>query len=231
MSPVKHQMAGAFDDVEKPVLNAAKFLRDSSKSSIKIFEGIMAEKRVDVFKGSSAIKALLSDAYKKTKKCTPVHAKEDAEALLQSMLNYGFFIRSTSVNGSKFLQPDLSRKWSEDGLYVWVLESSQFWTILGALGFLAVSFALVMFPLWPASLRNLSWYVMMALVAFMIFLIVTSIVRLIVFGITYFTCPPGIWIFPNLFEDVGFIESFIPLWDWHKVESASSKDNDKKKTN
>lgn len=208
----------AFDDVEKPVLNAAKFLRDSSKSSIKIFEGIMAERRVDVFKGAHAVQALLSPAYKKLKKAAPVHTKEDAEALLQSMLDYGFFIRSTPMNGTKFLQPDLTRKWSEDGLYAWVMENSQFWTILGALGLLAVSFALVMFPLWPSSLRNIAWYVMMALVGFMVFLLVTSIVRLIVFGITYFTCPPGIWIFPNLFEDVSFIDSFIPLWDWHKVE-------------
>ncbi len=223
-------MSVAFDDVEKPILNGAKFLRETSKSGIKFFEGIMAEKRVEVFKGSSAIKALLSDSYKKNKKCAPVHTKEDAEALLQRMLNCGFFIRSTSVNGTKFLQPDLSRKWSEDGLYVWVLESSQFWTIMGALGLLAVSFTLVMFPLWPAPMRNIAWYVMMALVAFVIFLIVTSIVRLIVFGITYFTCSPGIWIFPNLYEDVGFIESFIPVWDWHKVESITAKD-EKKKTN
>lgn len=223
-------MAITFDDVDKPVLNAAKFLRDTSKSSIKVFEGIMADRRVDVFKGSAAVNALLSDVYKKYKKVSPVNTKAEAEGLLQTMLNYGLFVRSTPINGSKFLQPDLSRKWSEDGLYVWVLESSQFWTIVGALGFLAVSFALVMFPLWPSSLRNLSWYAMMALVGFMIFLIVTSIIRLIVFGITFFTHPPGIWIFPNLFEDVGFIESFIPLWDWHKVESDSGKES-KKKTN
>lgn len=203
--------------------SASKFLRNSSQSSLKIFEGIMADKRVDVFKGSGAIKALLSEQYKKRKNCYAVNCKEDAEELLQKMLDYGLFIRSVSVNGTKFLQPDLSRKWSEDALYAWVMENSQFWTLLGAFGLLLASFGIVMYPLWPASMRNLTWYVMMLLVAFLVFLIVISIIRLIVFGLTYFTMSPGIWIFPNLYEDVSFIDSFIPLWDWHKTESAESK--------
>lgn len=208
------------------VLSSAKFLRNSSQSSLKIFEGIMADKRVDVFKGSSAIKILLSEQYKKRKNCYPITCKEDAEELLQKMLDSGLFIRSVSVNGTKFLQPDLSRKWSEEALYAWVLESSQFWTLLGAFGLLLASFGIVMYPLWPASMRNMTWYLMMLLVAFLVFLIVISIIRLIVFGLTYFMMSPGIWIFPNLYEDVSFIDSFIPLWDWHKTESNDSKKHD-----
>jgi translocation protein SEC62 len=218
-----------FDKIDPLVLSSAKYLRNSSQSSLKIFEGIMADKRVDVFKGSSAIKILLSENYMKRKNCFNVTCPRDAEDLLQQMLDYGVFIRSVSSNGTKFLQPDLSRKWSEDALYAWVLESSQFWTFLGAFGLLLVSFGIVMYPLWPSSLRNLSWYVMMLLVAFLVFLIVISIIRIIVFGITYFMLSPGIWIFPNLYEDVSFIESFIPLYDWHKSENSEnlkSKKND-----
>ena len=218
-----------FDKIDPLVLSSAKYLRNSSQSSLKIFEGIMADKRVDVFKGSSAIKILLSENYMKRKNCFNVTCSRDAEDLLQQMLDYGVFIRSVSSNGTKFLQPDLSRKWSEDALYAWVLESSQFWTFLGAFGLLLVSFGIVMYPLWPSSLRNLSWYVMMLLVAFLVFLIVISIIRIIVFGITYFMLSPGIWIFPNLYEDVSFIESFIPLYDWHKSENSEnlkSKKND-----
>lgn len=189
----------------------------------------MADKRVDVFKGSNAINCLLLDQYKKRKNCYPVTCKEDAEGLLQKMLDSGLFIRSTSVNGTKFLQPDHSRKWSDDALYAWVLESSQFWTLLGAFGLLLASFGIVMYPLWPSSMRNVTWYLMMLLVAFLVFLIVISIIRLIVFALTYFLMSPGIWIFPNLYEDVSFIDSFIPLWDWHKVpvesESETKKNN------
>ena len=216
-----------FDRIDPLVLSSAKFLRNSSQSSLKIFEGIMADKRVDVFKGTGAVKALLSEQYKKRKNCYLVTCEGDAVQLLQKMMDCGLFIRSVSVNGTKFLQPDLSRKWSDEALYAWVLESSQFWTLLGALGLLLASFGIVMYPLWPASMRNLTWYVMMLLVAFLVFLIVISIIRLIVFGITFFTLSPGIWIFPNLYEDVSFIDSFIPLWDWHKVEGSDSKKSGK----
>lgn len=215
------------EKTDSSLLSAANFLRNSSKSSLKVFEGIMADKRVDVFKGSSAIKALLSEQYQKRKATFQVTCNKDAEELLQKMLDSGFFIRSVSINGTKFLQPDLSRKWSEDALYAWVLESSQFWTLLGAFALLLASFGIVMYPLWPASLRNLTWYAMMLVVVFLVFLVIISIIRIIVFGITYFTLSPGIWIFPNLYEDVSFIDSFIPFWDWHKSEAVQDVKNKK----
>lgn len=216
-----------FVKIDPQILSAANFLRNSSQSSMKIFEGIMADKRVDVFKGSSAVKALLSEQYKKRKNCCLVTCEGDALKLLQKMMDCGLFIRSVSANGTKFLQPDLSRKWSDEALYAWVLEKSQLWTLLGALGLLLASFGIVMYPLWPARMRNMTWYVMMLLVAFLVFLVVISIIRLIVFGITFFTNSPGVWIFPNLYEDVSFIDSFIPLWDWHKVEESGSKKTEK----
>ena len=44
-----------------------------------------------------------------------------------------------------------------------------------------------------------------------------AIFRLILFCITYFALSPGLWLYPNLFEDVGFFDSFRPVWAWHKV--------------
>ncbi|KAJ2561930.1 Translocation protein S62 [Coemansia sp. RSA 1836] len=32
--------------------------------------------------------------------------------------------------------------------------------------------------------------------------------------------PQGLWIFPNLFEDVGFFESFVPLYGWEVPKDA-----------
>jgi translocation protein SEC62 len=52
---------------------------------------------------------------------------------------------------------------------------------------------------------------------------VIAVVRLILFVITMFAVPPGIWLFPNLFEDVGFFESFVPLWGWQKVPKGKKK--------
>lgn len=44
-----------------------------------------------------------------------------------------------------------------------------------------------------------------------------AIFRLILFCVTVFVVPPGLWLYPNLFEDVGFFDSFKPLWGWQEV--------------
>lgn len=157
-----------------------------------------------------------------------ISGPEDCEKLLQEMLDSGVFVRARPMGNSRVMQPDLSRSWSEDALYVWVYQGSQLMTILGAIAFLIVSFFLASYQMWPSSLRHVTWYVMMLGFVFIGFLLVTSIIRLIVFIITYFSHPPGIWIFPNLFEDVSFIDSFIPLWDWHGAAQANAKKPSKK---
>ena len=60
---------------------------------------------------------------------------------------------------------------------------------------------------------------MMLVATLFILLLIISVIRMIVFAITYFFYKPGIWIFPNLYEDVSFFDSFAPLWDWHKTKS------------
>jgi len=50
---------------------------------------------------------------------------------------------------------------------------------------------------------------------------VMAIFRLILFCATVFTVPPGLWLYPNLFEDVGFFDSFRPVWGWQEVCSRS----------
>lgn len=37
-----------------------------------------------------------------------------------------------------------------------------------------------------------------------------------------FTVPPGLWLYPNLFEDVGFFDSFRPVWGWQEVSASYS---------
>jgi translocation protein SEC62 len=50
-----------------------------------------------------------------------------------------------------------------------------------------------------------------------------AIFRLILFVVTMFAAPPGLWLYPNLFEDVGFFDSFKPVWAWHEDELAIKK--------
>lgn len=117
---------------------------------------------------------------------------------------------------------------SEDDYYAWFYEPMQWQTILGGIGIIILVFGAILFPLWPPILRTSVWYLSIALLGLIAGIIVTAIIRLILFMITMFAVPPGIWLFPNLFEDVGFFESFVPLWGWQKVPKSKRKKKDGK---
>ena len=84
-------------------------------------------------------------------------------------------------------------------------------------------FGAILFPLWPPILRTAVWYLSIALLGFIVAIAIIAVIRLILFIITMFALSPGIWLFPNLFEDVGFFESFVPLWAWQKVPKPKKK--------
>jgi translocation protein SEC62 len=105
----------------------------------------------------------------------------------------------------------------DDMYYMWLYDGPQWKQRLYAIGALVLVMTFVMFPLWPLKLRQGAWYLSMAFFGLIVAFFGMAIVRLILFLITMFTHPPGLWLFPNLFEDVGIIESFIPLWAWQEV--------------
>ena len=108
------------------------------------------------------------------------------------------------------------QQFTEDDMhYVWFYEGSQ-WkrNLYGLLALLAVV-TVVLFPLWPYFLRRGVWYLSMGCLGLLGAFFGLAIIRLIIFIFTVAIGPqPGIWIFPNLFEDVGFVDSFIPFWAW-----------------
>lgn len=112
---------------------------------------------------------------------------------------------------------------AETDYFAWFYETTQLQTILGGIGIVIVVFGAILFPLWPPILRIGVWYLSMAMLGFIALIAVIAVVRLILFIITMFALPPGIWLFPNLFEDVGFFESFVPLWAWNKKPKSKKK--------
>lgn len=102
--------------------------------------------------------------------------------------------------------------------YIWFYEGAQWRQKLYAGGALLGVIAVVLFPLWPYALRRGVWYLSMGCVGLLGLFFALAIVRLILFLVTIVTGPkPGIWLFPNLFEDVGFFDSFKPVWAWREV--------------
>jgi translocation protein SEC62 len=112
---------------------------------------------------------------------------------------------------------------NDDNYYIWLYEGSQTKQKLYAGGALLLVIAVVLFPLWPLFMRQGVWYLSMGVLGLIGLFFGMAIVRLILFIITMFTVSPGLWLYPNLFEDVGFFDSFRPVWAWHEVSCETSK--------
>jgi translocation protein SEC62 len=218
------------------IVNVVSFLR-SGKAGMKVRVGALNGKRLDYFKGSSAIKALLSPAYEKTKNVPKVASEPEAIALLQNVNGYAFILRvqrggpSGSTSSSpKVLQIIQEQAFLPDDYYAWFYEGSQWTTYVGGAGMVAVMLAGVMFPLWPPIMRLGVWYLSMGMLGLIGLFFAIAIVRLIFYIITIIVASPGIWIFPKLFADVGFVESFIPLWEWDLPKKKTKKSKKKEKS-
>lgn len=204
--------------IPRELLAVVQYLR--SKAELKTKTGVLEGKRHDYFKGKAAIKALLSPSYAKIHPSSspPITDEAAATALLNTIIPYAFFLRvertSQSIAGAKVLQINPTQFFDGESYYAWLYDGNQLMVIAGAALMVLVVLAGVMFPLWPMSLRIGVWYLSMAALGFVGLFFVIAIIRLILYIITWIAVSPGIWLFPNLFEDVGFVDSFIPLWSW-----------------
>ncbi|KAI6043996.1 translocation protein Sec62-domain-containing protein [Pisolithus marmoratus] len=210
------------------VYNVVHFLR-SSQTGMKTRVGALNGKRVDYFKGKSAVKALLSPAYAKAKNVPKITTDGQAEELLQTISQYMFFVRvdraeQVGSSGSpRQVTVNPMQSFSQDAYFAWFYDGSQWTTYAGGLLMVAIMLAGVMFPLWPPIMRLGVWYLSMGALGLIGAFFGLAIIRLIFYIITIIAVPPGIWIFPKLFADVGVIESFIPLWEWDFPKKKGEK--------
>jgi len=119
----------------------------------------------------------------------------------------------------------------DESYYVWLYEDpgSQWRMRLYALGALVLILAVVFFPVWPYTMRLGVWYLSMACLGLLALFFAMAIFRLLLFVITMFAVPPGLWLYPNLFEDVGFFDSFKPLWGWQETPEDKKRAKSEKK--
>lgn len=113
--------------------------------------------------------------------------------------------------------------------YVWLYEGSQWKTKIWAGVVLVLVFAAILFPLWPLVLRQGVWYLSVGAMGLIGLFFAMAIFRLILFVITFFLFAPGLWLYPNLFEDVGFFDSFRPLWGWHETKEDIKRKKQEKR--
>ncbi|QDS70923.1 hypothetical protein FKW77_006660 [Venturia effusa] len=217
-------------------LAVANWLR---KQELKPRTCIFQEKRKEMFRVKRAIRALESPAYEKARTknplLPPVTNRAEAENCFKLLPMSLLALRVEKVDPEEGHEGHnhanakrIKGLWTvgivqqqdagDDMHYMWLYEGSQWKQKAYAIGALACVMTLVMFPLWPLFMRQGVWYLSMGMLGLVGLFFVMAFFRLILFGITMFTHAPGLWLYPNLFEDVGFFDSFRPVWGWQETE-------------
>ena len=166
--------------------------------------------------GTSAIKALLSPAYSKLKGVPKITSETEAHETLSKVNSFAFFLRvqrggpsGKSSSSPKVLQIIPEQAFAPEEYFAWFFEGSQWTTYAGGVLMVVIMLAGVMFPLWPVMLRLGVWYLSIGVLGLIGLFFALAIVRLIFYIITIVVASPGIWIFPQLFADVGFVSLFV----------------------
>ncbi|KAL8578284.1 hypothetical protein ACOMHN_005675 [Nucella lapillus] len=102
----------------------------------------------------------------------------------------------------------------EENIYVWIYDPANAKTlVIGSLIVLG-AIALCLFPLWPEVVRLGVYYLSLAAAGFVGFILALVVIRLILFCFLWVLTlgRHHFWLLPNLTEDVGFFDSFRPLY-------------------
>jgi len=117
--------------------------------------------------------------------------------------------------------------------YVWIYDPipMHYW-IFGTLVVIG-AIVICLFPLWPPQLRTGVYYLSMTAAGFLVFLLALVVIRFILFCIIWIASggKHHFWFLPNLTEDVGFLDSFKPLYkhDYRDGNESVKNKKDKKK--
>ncbi|KAM7013972.1 translocation protein SEC62 [Melospiza melodia melodia] len=123
-------------------------------------------------------------------------------------------------------------------VYVWIYDPVHFKTFAMGLVLVIAVIAATLFPLWPAEMRVGVYYLSVGAGCFVASILLLAVARCILFLIIWLITGGRhhFWFLPNLTADVGFIDSFRPLYtheykgpkaDLKKEEKAESKKQQK----
>ncbi|OBA27201.1 translocation protein [Hanseniaspora valbyensis NRRL Y-1626] len=111
--------------------------------------------------------------------------------------------------------------------------SNSLWDKLKIVLILSVGITLVLYPVWPYKLRVSVYYLSYVVLGLLAVFFAMAVLRYILYLITLpvFKAKGGFWIFPNLFEDCGFFDSFKPIYGFGEENTYSYLQKVKKQKN
>uniref|UniRef100_A0A8C5N9Z1 Translocation protein SEC62 n=1 Tax=Gouania willdenowi TaxID=441366 RepID=A0A8C5N9Z1_GOUWI len=116
-------------------------------------------------------------------------------------------------------------------VYVWIYDPVHFKTFAMGLILVIAVIAATLFPLWPAEMRVGVYYLSVAAGCFVASILLLAVARCILFLLIWLVTGGRhhFWFLPNLTADVGFIDSFRPLYthEYKGPRTSSKKSSDK----
>lgn len=106
--------------------------------------------------------------------------------------------------------------------FVWVYDPTSTKTyIIGSL-LIFGAIGICLFPLWPSQVREGVYYLSLTGASFLGAILALAVLKYIVFGAVWAATfgRVHLWLLPNLTEDVGFFESFVPVY---KIADSDKK--------
>lgn len=196
----------------------ANHLKNNLPEKEAMFVGI---KRVNYFIGSKAVDILIESKWAKDESNAIFKTRQDVVTFLNELLFKKFYHRAKKIikmEGAKrkFKLDMHDVQTFEDSIqpYVWLYEPTSLKAWLCCIGVIVGVILICLFPLWPSSFRTGVYYICIAGLIFLSSILTLALLRHVVYFILW-TMTFGklhFWILPNLTEDVGFFESFWPLY-------------------
>ena len=114
--------------------------------------------------------------------------------------------------------------------FVWIYDPTSTTTYIIGLLLILGSIGICLFPLWPSQVREGVYYLSLTGATFLGAILGVALFKYVLFGAIW-ACTFGkvsFWLFPNLTEDVGFVESFVPVYKCSMSSSKVAKESAKK---
>lgn len=208
----------------------ANHLRNNLPIKEAMFGGIT---RVNYFIGEKAVDLLMESKWAKAEgDDQKFKTRKDVVMFLNELLMKRFYHRAKIIfkDGTKkkfkLDMHDVQTFVDAKQPYVWLYEPTSLKAWLYCIGVIVLVIAICIFPLWPPMLRSGVYYLCIAGLIFLSSILGLALFRHVVFFILW-TITFGkvhLWILPNLTEDVGFFESFWPLYTFGQCETTSGAD-------
>ena len=114
--------------------------------------------------------------------------------------------------------------------YVWIYDPATAKSIIVGSLLVIGAIGVCLFPIWPSVVRDGVYYLSVGGAGFLGTVLSLAVFKYILFAIIWMVTLGKLhfWLLPNLTEDVGFFESFAPLYKIKNNNSAGVNDKNKK---